>query len=93
MVIKREELLIGHTHPLALHLRSSAGDLSWPTFSENQGGVAYRRIFFSAVTTVTKKIARSEQLRNRYVTFVQEGLCVMDSYFEQFNEQTVSACL
>ena len=76
MVIKREELLIGHTHPLALHLRSSAGDLSWPTFSENQGGGSHTgESFFSAVTTVTKKIARSEQLRNRYVTFVQEGLC------------------
>jgi hypothetical protein len=38
-----------------------------------------------------KKIARSEQLRDRYVTFVQEGLCVMGSYFEQFNEQAVYA--
>ena len=68
--------LIGHTHPLALHLRSSAGDLSWPTFSENQGGGRIPADLFKTDNTVTKKIARSEQLRDRYVTFVQEGFCV-----------------
>ena len=31
-------LVFGHIHPLASRLRSLAGDLSRPTFLENQGG-------------------------------------------------------
>ena len=44
-----------------ISLRSSVGDLSRPTSSEDQGGVAYRRIIF----TYVRAIARSEQLRDR----------------------------
>ena len=60
-------------------------------YSENQRQGSHTGGTFSADNSVTKKFARSEQLRDRYVTFVQEGLCVMGSYCEQFNEQAVYA--
>ena len=56
-------------------------------FSESQRPGSHTGGTFSADNSVTKKFARSEQLRDRYVTFVQEGLCVMGSFFELFNEQ------
>ena len=89
MESKRKGLLIGHTQPLVSHLRSSAGDLSRPTFSENQGGGPHTGGFFCVGLSLYEKIARSEQLRDRYVTFVQEGWLVMCSCIEQFNEQAV----
>jgi hypothetical protein len=50
-----------------------------------RGGVAHRRIAFTQV----KAIARSEQLRDRSVTFGQKGSPVLNFKFEQFIEHTV----
>jgi hypothetical protein len=71
--------------PSNVAFTSSAGDLSRPPKPENQGGVAHRRIAFTQV----KAIARSEQLRDRSVTFRQKGSPVLNFKFEQFIEHTV----
>jgi hypothetical protein len=56
-------------------------------FSESQRPGSHTGGSFCCGNTVMKKIARSEQLRDRYVTFVQKGLSEMGSFFELFNEQ------
>ena len=51
---------------------SSAGDLSRPAFPEDQGGGSHTgRAFMWGFPDI--KTLRSEQLRDRYVTFVQKG--------------------